>query len=147
VFIKLLSGGYFVDYKFAYDNKDYLLTNENCEGLFFEDDNEIVGLSLDLILNALNEGEDVAFSNEYYSGKCSCNTQDEVNKSYRYLEYHFYIYTKNKEYVINTIENEYKATSFNKLFNAGKIDDSYIVIVTVCPNCGVYSISVEQCTV
>lgn len=136
-----------MDYKLIYDNKEYILTKENCEGIFFDGENEITGLSLDIILNALNEGEEVNFSNEYYSGKCSCNTQEEMNKSYRYLEYHFYIYTKNNEYVINTISDEYKNTSFNKLFNLGKVDDSYIVSVIICPNCGMYSVSVEQCTV
>lgn len=136
-----------MDYKFIYDNKEYILTEENCEGIFFDDENEVTGLSLDMILNALKEGEEVSFSNEYYAGKCSCGTQEESNKSYRYLEYHFYIYTKNNEYIINTISNEYKSTSFNKLFSLGKIDDSYIVNVTVCPNCGMYSVSAEQCAV
>jgi hypothetical protein len=136
-----------MDYKFVYDNKEYILTTENCEGIFFDDENEVTDLSLDIILNALNEGEEVSFSNEYYADKCSCNAQEEKNKSYSYLEYHFYIYTKNNEYIINTISNEYKDTSFNKLFSLGKIDDSYIVSVIVCPNCGAYSISVEQCTV
>lgn len=136
-----------MDYKFVYNDKEYILTTENCEGLFFDDENEVRGLSVDIILGALNDGEEVNFSKEYYAGKCACNTQEEINKSYRYLEYHFYIYTKNKEYIINTLSEEYKNTSFNKLFSVGKIDDSYIVNVTVCPNCGTYSIDVEQCTV
>lgn len=136
-----------MNYKFVNDSKDYILTEENCEGIFFDEDNEVTGLSVDIILSALNEGEEVNFSNEYYAGKCSCDTQEQINKSYRYLEYHFYIYTKNNEYVINTLCNEYKDTSFNKLFSLGKIDDSYIVNVTLCPNCGTYSIEVEQCPV
>ncbi|AJH02012.1 hypothetical protein LF65_05498 [Clostridium beijerinckii] len=136
-----------MDYKFVYDNKEYVLTDNNCDGIFFEGENEITGLSLDIILNALNEGEEVSFSTEYYGDKCACNTQEQINKSYRYLEYHFYIYTKDNEYVINTICNEYKNTSFNKLLGLGKIDDSYIVSVTVCPNCGIYSIYIDQCTV
>lgn len=136
-----------MNYKFIYDNKDYILAQENCEGIFFDEENVVKGLSIDIVLNALNEGEEVNFSNEYYAGKCSCNTQEQINKSYRYLEYHFYIYTKNNEYVINTLCNEYKNTSFNKLFSLGKIDDSYIVNVTVCPNCGNYSIDIEQCAV
>lgn len=136
-----------MEYKFIYDNKDYILTDENCEGIFFDDENEITGLSLDVVLAALNEGEEVNFTTEYYADKCSCDAQEEISKSYRYLEYHFYIYTKNNDYVINTICNEYKNTSFNKLFSLGKIDDSYIVSIIVCPNCGTYSISVEQCTV
>ena len=84
---------------------------------------------------------------EYYSGKCSCDTQEQISKSYCYLEYHFYIYTKNNAYVINTLGEEYKSTSFNSLFSLGKIDNSYIVNVTVCPNCGTYSIEVDQCDV
>lgn len=136
-----------MSYKFVNDSKEYILTEENCEGIFFDEDNEVIGLSVDIILSALNEGEEVNFSNEYYAGKCSCDTQEQINKSYRYLEYHFYIYTKNNEYVINTLCNDYKDTSFNKLFSLGKIDDSYIVNVTLCPNCGTYSIDVEQCPV
>lgn len=136
-----------MNYKFIYDNKEYILTQENCEGIFFDEENVVKGLSIDIVLDALNEGEEVNFSNEYYAGKCSCDTQEQINKSYRYLEYHFYIYTKNNEYVINTLCNEYKNTSFNKLFSLGKIDDSYIVNVTVCPSCGNYSIDLEQCAV
>ena len=136
-----------MDYKFVHDSKEYILAEENCEGIFFNDQNEITGLSVDIILSALNDGEEVNFSNEYYSGKCSCNTQDQINKSYRYLEYHFYVYTKNNEYVLNTLGEEYKTTSFNRLFSLSKIDDSYIVNVTVCPNCSTYSIEVDQCDV
>ena len=136
-----------MDYKFVYDSKEYILGTENCEGIFFDDENEIAGVSLDTILNALNAGEEVHFSNEYYGDKCSCNTQEKINKSYRYLEYHFYIYTKNNDYVINTLCSEYKDTSFNKLFSLRKIDESYIVNVTLCPNCGTYSIDVSQFTV
>lgn len=41
-----------MDYKFVYDNKEYVLTDNNCDGIFFEGENEITGLSLDIILNA-----------------------------------------------------------------------------------------------
>ena len=136
-----------MNYKFICDEKEYILTEENCEGIFFDDENEVTGLSLDTILGALNEGEEVNFSNEYYAGICSCDGQEQINKSYRYLEYHFYVYTKNNQYVLNTLSEEYKSTSFNKLFSLGKIDNSYIVNVTVCPNCGTYSIEVDQCDV
>lgn len=135
-------------YKFIHENKEYELTKENCEGIFFADDTEEVqGLSEEIVLNALSEGEEVIFSKEYYSSKCSCKSQEEINKSYGYLEYHFYIYTKNNEYVINTLSSEYKDTSFNKLFSLNKIDDSYIVSIIVCPSCSTYSIEIEQCTV
>lgn len=136
-----------MEYKFVYDSKEYILNQANCEGIFFDEENEVTGLSLDIVLDALNEGQEVNFSKEYYASKCSCNLQESLNKSYCYLEYHFYVYTKNKEYVINTICNEYENTSFNTLLSLGKVDDSYIVNVIVCPDCGTYSIEVEQCEV
>ncbi|GAA0078947.1 DUF3785 family protein [Clostridium weizhouense] len=139
-----------MNYKFVYNDKEYILSEENCDGIFFEtteDDKEIDGISLDIILSALSQGENVEFTKEYYSGKCECNNQENLNKSYGYLEYHFYIYTKNLNYVINTLCEEYKNTSYNKLSREGKIDDSYIVSVIVCPCCSNYLIDIEQCTV
>lgn len=136
-----------MEYKFTSDNKEYILDHNNCEGIFFENDEEIEGVTLDTILGALNDGDEVSFTNEYYVGKCSCDAQEKIGKYYRYLEYHFYIYTKDHKYVINTICKNYKGTSFNKMFRAGKIDNSYIVNVTVCPDCGTYSIEIEECEV
>ena len=46
-----------MDYKFISEDKEYILTEENCEGIFFEDENEVTGLSVDTILSALNDGE------------------------------------------------------------------------------------------
>ncbi|WP_293982677.1 DUF3785 family protein [uncultured Clostridium sp.] len=136
-----------MEYKFKYNNKEYILNNDNCEGIFFENDEKIEGITVDTILNALNEGEEVSFTNEYYSGKCSCDNQEKIGKYYRYLEYHFYIYTKDNQYVINTICRDYENTSFNKLYSTGKVDKSYIVNVTVCPDCGTYSIEIDECEV
>lgn len=135
-----------MEFKFNYDNKDYILNEENCEGVFF-DDSEVNNFDLSKVLSVLNEGEEVNFSKEYYVGKCSCDKQEALNKYYLYLEYHFYIYTKNNEYVISTICKEYENTSYNRLFSTGKIDNSYIVNVTVCPECGTYSVEVEECEV
>lgn len=136
-----------MEYKFLFNNKEYILNEEKCEGIFFSSEDEVSGLTLDTILSALNEGEEVDFSKEYYCGKCICDKQEELNKAYCYLEFHFYIYTKDNEYVINTLSKEYEDTNFNKLYNAGKVDDSYIVNVTVCPECGTYSVEVDQCEV
>jgi len=135
-----------MSYNFKFEDKNFTLSQENCEGIFFED-NEIKGISLENILSTLNDSDSVDFSKEYYTGKCECNKQECINKSYCYLEYHFYIYTKNSEYIINTLCKEYENTSFNKLFSKGEIDDSYIVEVTVCPCCATYSIDISQCEV
>ncbi len=133
-------------YTFTFKDKEYVLSEENCEGIFFNDD-EIENFNLELILDILNNCDEVDFSKEYYIGQCSCEKQQQTNKAYCYLEYHFYIYTKDDKYVISTISTEYENTSFNKLFSIGKIDNSYIVNITVCPECGVYSVEVSQCEV
>lgn len=135
-----------MDYKFNYGTKEYILAEDNCEGLFFNEE-EISGFDLNSVLEALNEGEEVNFSKEYYSGKCSCDAQEAAGKYYCYLEYHFYIFTKDNNYVISTISEDYKDKSFNRLFSIGKVDKSYIVNVTVCPECGTYSVEVEECDV
>ena len=136
-----------MEYRFTSNNKDYILNNENCEGIFFENDQVIEGITLDTILEALNDGEEVSFTNEYYTGKCYCDSQEQTGKYYGYLEYHFYIFTKDNKYVINTICKDYEDKSFNKLWSIGKVDNSYIVNVTVCPSCGTYSIEIEECEV
>ena len=136
-----------MEYKFTYNSKEYTLSSKNCEGIFFENDEEIKGLSLETILEALNSNEEVSFSKEYYAGKCTCDLQEKIEKYYCYLEYHFYIYTKDDKYIISTISSDYENTSFNKLFSTGKIDNSYIVSIAVCPECGTYSIEVNQCEV
>lgn len=135
-----------MNYTFNFKDKEYTLSEENCEGIFFNDD-EIQNLDLELILNTLNSSNKVDFSTEYYTGGCSCKKQEQINKSYCYLEYHFFIYTKNQQYIVSTISNEYQNTSFNKLFSTEKIDNSYIVNITICPECGTYSIEVSQCDV
>ena len=136
-----------MEYKFTCNDREYILNSNNCEGIFFENDDEISGITLETILSALNDGEEVSFTNEYYVGKCSCDTQEKIGKYYRFLEYHFYIYTKEDQYVINTICKNYENTSFNKMLRDGKVDESYIVNVTVCPDCGTYSIEINQCEV
>lgn len=135
-----------MEYRFNYEGKEYILNETNCEGIFFNEE-KIEGFDLNAALKALNEGEEVNFSKEYYSGKCSCDAQEPSGKYYRYIEYHFYILTKDNRYIISTISEDYKDKSFNKLFSIGKVDNSYIVNVTVCPECSAYSIEVEQCDV
>ena len=135
-----------MNYTFTFKDKEYVLSKENCEGIFFNDD-EIENFNLELILDILINSDEVDFSKEYYTGKCTCKKQEPLNKAYCYLEYHFYIYTKDDKYIISTISSDYENTSFNKLFSTGKIDNSYIVSIAVCPECGTYSIEVNQCEV
>lgn len=64
-----------------------------------------------------------------------------------FLEYHFYIFSKDGEYVISNISVDYKGLSFNKLSRANKVDNSYIVSVIICENCQDYIVQIENCIV
>ncbi|OJT73716.1 DUF3785 domain-containing protein, partial [Clostridioides difficile] len=67
--------------------------------------------------------------------------------SFLFLEYHFYIFSKDGEYVISNISVDYKGLSFNKLSRANKVDNSYIVSVIICENCQDYIVQIENCIV
>ena len=52
-----------MDYKFIYDEKEYILTEENCEGIFFDEENEVTGLSITAAARcSLRSGRYLAFS-------------------------------------------------------------------------------------
>ena len=78
--------------------------------------------------------------------KCLAGVK-EKEKFFPFLEYHFYIYTKDGKYVISTIDKDYKGKSFNKLYRANLVDDSYIVSIIVCKHCEDYIIQIENCEV
>jgi hypothetical protein len=136
-------------YKFVFSDKTYELGEDNCDDFLIDEEQPVTGIDKEEIIKLLNEGAEVDFDVVYYAQRCeSCNSANqEKAKAYKFLEYHFYIFTKNGEYVISTISEEYKNTSFTRLSNAGKVDDSYIVSVIVCVDCGNYSVEIEQCEV
>ncbi|MFH5796872.1 DUF3785 family protein, partial [Clostridium perfringens] len=71
----------------------------------------------------------------------------EKQKFFGFLEYHFYVFSKDGKYVISDIDKEYEGLSFNKLSRAGKVDDSYIVSIIICEHCGDYIVQIENCIV
>ena len=89
------------------------------------------------------------FDMEYYQEACpECLAGvKEKQKFFGFLEYHFYILTKNGEYVISDISKEYEGLSFNKLSRKGKVDDSYIVSIIICEKCQDYIIQIENCLI
>lgn len=137
------------NYKFRYDDKEYELSENNCDYFLNDEEKPVAGIEREDILMLLGESREVDFGLEYYDRPChNCfYGRDEKAKAFKFLEYHFYIFTRNNEYVTSTISKEYTDTSFNKLFKMGKVDNSYIASITVCVNCGNYSIEIEQCEV
>jgi hypothetical protein len=138
-----------ISYKFKFDEKEYELGEENCDYFLIEEEKPVTGISMEDILNLLSQGEEIDFNMEYYDQPCNncLHGKEEKEKSFKFLEYHFYIFTKSGEYVMSSISKEFIDTSFTKLLKKGKADDSYIVSIMVCGNCGNYSIEVEQCEI
>lgn len=137
------------EYKFNYEGKEYILSKKNCSDVINDEEKPVKGISLDKILNILNESNEIDFDIEYYQEACpECLAGvKEKQKFFGFLEYHFYIFTKNEEYVISDIDKNYEGLSFNKLSRNGKVDDSYIVSIIACENCQDYIVQIENCIV
>lgn len=134
-------------YKFALKDRNYELREDNCNDFINDEENPVEGLELSKVLEILKESHKVDFGLEYYGEPCEdCLAgKEEKAKYFNFLEYHFYVFTKDSNYVMSNISKEYESTSFTQLFKRGKVDNSYIVSVIVCENCGSYSIEIEQC--
>ncbi|MBL4930754.1 DUF3785 family protein [Clostridium paridis] len=134
-------------YKFAYEGKNYEIKEDNCEYFFIDEEKTIKNFNLQDIFKLINEAEEVNFDKGYYLESCSkCQgNKDAQEKYFEYLEYHFYVFTKNGEYVSSSISKDYEPNSFGRLLRLGKFDDSFMVSVIICKNCGDCTIEVEQC--
>lgn len=137
------------EYKFTYEDMEYILNEKNCSELINDEEKPVKGITVENILSMLKESENTDFDIEYYQEACpECLAGvKEKQKFFGFLEYHFYIFTKKGEYVISDISKEYKGLSFNKLSRQGKVDDSYIVSIIICEKCQDYIIQIENCLV
>lgn len=137
------------NYELNYNDKRYLLNENNCSGLINDEEKPVKGIDINNIINILNDSDKVDFDIEYYQEACpECLAGvKEKQKFFGFLEYHFYIFTKKGEYIISDISKEYEGLSFNKLSRQNKVDDSYIVSIIICESCNDYIIQIENCTV
>ncbi|MPM69200.1 hypothetical protein SDC9_116144 [bioreactor metagenome] len=132
------------NYKFQYEDKEFELKEENCD---YINNEEVENFNISTVLDLLNKGEEVGFTSEYYDScceECKFNRKDDT-KFFEFFEYHFYMFTKDNNYVLSTISPEYKDVTLTSLVKDKKIDNSYIVSILVCKNCGTWAIEVEQC--
>ncbi|MCC3862958.1 DUF3785 domain-containing protein [Terrisporobacter petrolearius] len=137
-------------FKFDYDEKEYILNDENFDELINDDDKPVKDIDKDMIIELLkNSPEEIIFGEEFYIEACPKCLKGikEKEKFFPFLEYHFYIYTKEEKYVISTIDKDYQGKSFNKLSRSNLVDDSYIVSIIICKHCNDYIIQVENCEV
>ncbi|ENZ02360.1 hypothetical protein HMPREF1092_01595 [Clostridium thermobutyricum] len=137
-----------MEYKFNFEKKEYILNEESLLELINDEESPVEGFDLNEVLRLLNEGN-LEFDKAYYSSSCdSCdsNFKEKRNVS-EYVEGFFYIYTKNKKYVIANIDKDYEGKTYHKLELLGEVDDSYIVSIIICKNCGKFIIQIEELVV
>lgn len=136
------------EFKFTFNEKTYELGRNNCDYILNDEERPVSGFELDDLLELLNQAEEVDFEHWYYDQPCKNCTAGKVERSkvYRFLEYHFFIFTKDQQYKISSISKD-RTMSYNQMERQGKVDDSYIVSVMVCENCDYYSVEIEQCEV
>ena len=65
---------------------------------------------------------------------------------YLFNKYNIY-FDFDKEFKSVDIQKEYEGQSFNKLLRANKVDNSYIVSLIICKNCGDTLVQIENCVV
>ena len=121
------------------------LENEKLEGFFNDENNPIKDINEETIIKMIKD-RNVDFEKAYYSLTCeSCGGEKVENeRAYKFLEYHFYIYTKDGKYVTNSLAVEEEGKSFNRLQREGLVDNSYIVSIIVCAGCGAFNIEIEE---
>jgi hypothetical protein len=134
-------------YKFNFGEKEYELSDNNFDYMLNDEEQPVSGFEREDVLMLLSQYDKVNFDVEYYDRPCEACLAGKAEKVkvFKFLEYHFYIFTKKGNYIISSISKEYENTTFTHLLNSGKIDNSYIVSVMVCESCGHYSIEIEQC--
>ena len=135
-----------MQFKFKYNEKEYILNEQNLEYFVNDEVNPIMDVNEEKIIEILNNSDKVDFSKAYFDLPCeNCKTGlEEKKKFFDFLGFNFYIYAKDRKYVVSTLDREYEAMSFNRLQKSGKVNESYIVIINVCKHCGSYSIEIEE---
>lgn len=134
-----------LEFKFISGDNEFILGEHN---FTYIDNEEVQDFDLEEVIEVLNNAtEEVDFDYEYFADSCEeCGGGKAVDKKhYGFLEYHFYIFTKDGKYVMSNISKEFEDTSYTQLFKNKKIDNSYIVSILFCEECKTYNIAVEQC--
>ena len=135
-----------MQFKFKYNEKEYILNEQNLEYFVNDEVNPIMDVNEEKIIEILNNSDKVDFSKAYFDLPCeNCKTGlEEKKKFFDFLGFNFYIYAKDRKYVVSTLDREYEGMSFKSLQKSGKVKESDIVIINDCKHCGSYSIEIEE---
>ena len=99
---------------FKFDNKEYSLNKEYLDAFFNDEENPINNIDEEFVLNLL-KGRNLDFEKAYYSFPCEYCRDESKKKQFPFLEYHFYLYTKDNNYVTNSLKVYEEETTFDEL--------------------------------
>lgn len=135
-----------MEYKFKFEDKEYILNNDNLEAFFNDENEELQEIDSNKILELLSNNKEIEFQNAYYETCCTnCRAgKEEKKKAFDFLEFYFYAYAKDNVFVTSSIDSEYDNKSFTRLSREGIVNNSYLVTIIVCKNCSTYSIEIEE---
>lgn len=134
-----------MSYTFTYNQKEYTLVPDKCSFFMNDEETPIEGIDVSGIINEMAQSDMVAFDKEYYDQACeACHrNRQEGAKYFEFLEFHFYLFSKEQRYVMSSLSDAYEYKTLPDLLNEGTVDGSYIVSINVCPICGDYTVDLE----
>lgn len=129
---------------FNYFGKQYTLSESNCMAIFNDENSPLNGFDFEQILSSVKP-EILDFDTEYFDTPCEkCFKEgDAKQKAYPFLEFHFYAFAKDGNYIMNSLSDAYEPLSFETMERQGKVDAMYIVSVILCSSCGEYTVDIS----
>ncbi|PRR81463.1 DUF3785 family protein [Clostridium vincentii] len=131
--------------KFTVNKEEYVLDEDKFGAFRNDEEKPVQNIDEEDILKIL-ENRELDFEKAYYSIPCeNCNSEKSGEKKiYKFFEYHLYLYTKDCEVVTNSLDIKDEETSFKRLLNQKEVDNSYIVTIMVCCDCGDFEIEIDE---
>lgn len=132
-------------YTFVYNDQSFELNASACSFFMNDEEQPLLGIEVEGILEEMMSSERVSFHKAYYDQGCEgCRkNRKEGAKYFEFLEFHFYLFSKNQQYVMSSLSSAYEAKSLPDFIDKGIVDGSYIVSINVCEHCGDYTIDLE----
>ncbi|NDL66556.1 DUF3785 family protein [Anaerotalea alkaliphila] len=129
------------------EGKEYVLEEAGCYAFEIGEGLEVEGLDFERVSGFMEEGGVLEFEPAYYDSWCeNCeHGKGGKAKSYRFLAFDFYIFTKEGRIVASSLDKDYQEHGVLAMEKKGMVDGSLLVEVVLCPNCGEYSIEVLPC--
>lgn len=129
---------------FNHYGKKYTLCEEKCSAFINDEETPIEGFGIEEVLSVLKP-ETLDFDIEYFESACEeCIGENTTKlKAYPFLEFHFYAFAKDKNYVISSLSKDYEPLSYETMERQGTVNGMYLVSIILCESCGSFSVEIE----